>query len=279
LLIANSADIIYVSFIDPVFVSLFSMGRKRLIIGLHGLTDLNGKGTKILRIFLPLWKKSIIVHALNSSQHQYFSKIGIDTICIPSAVPDDLFVKDIVVNEVFRIWFPSMEWFKGADRLLELANLFKKRLPEVRFVVTGSGQMEETIRKANRSLGNIDIKANLPQENLPALYQSCSLFLCLSRSESFSRAAAEGQVNGLPVVSTPTDGTRDILSSEELGVVQEFDAEKFYRLILNYYKLWLNNKEKFLALKLEIARRQRARLGWKVMVNKLEASFFVGINT
>lgn len=269
------ADICYLSDLNPIFVSLLTLGGKQkpTIIGLHGLTSLNSIGAKALKRIAPVWKSLIVIHALNTAQREFFSKLGIRVVYIPSAVPRNLFVARIEVNDVFRIWFPSMEWFKGADRMLELAHLFAHRLPEVKFVVTGSGRLERTIRTVGKKLGNIELKPNLGEKELVEVYKSSNLFLCLSRSESFSRAAAEAQVNGLPVVSTPTDGPRDIVFDTELGVLLDYDLHEFSRVIGNYYQLWKNDKESYQKLKLTIAASQRPRLEWGTMVDSLEKCF------
>lgn len=269
------ADVCYLSSIDPLFVSLFTLGDKQkpTIIGLHGLTSLDGVGAKALKRIAPVWKSSIVIHALNNAQREFFSKLGLRVVYIPSAVPRNLFVARIEVNDVFRIWFPSMEWFKGTDRMLELAHLFAHRLPEVKFVVTGSGRLERTIKTVGKKLGNIELKPNLDEKELVEVLQSSNLFLCLSRSESFSRATAEAQVNGLPVVSTPTDGPRDIVFDTMLGVLLDYDLHEFSRVIENYYQLWKNDKESYLKLKLTIAESQRSRLEWGTTVDSLEKCF------
>lgn len=274
----NWADVCYLSGIDPIFVSLFALRGKPTIIGLHGVTDLNGRGAKVLKRIIPVcarapaWK-CFVVHALNRAQRDLFSRLGLRVVYIPPAVQRSLFVDRIYVDRVFRIWFPSMEWLKGADRMLQLAHLFAHRLPEIWFVVTGSGRMEKTIRTMSGKLGNIELRPNLSEKDLVKVYQSSNLFLCLSRSESFSSATAEAQVNGLPVVSTPTDGPRDIVFDRKLGVLLDYDLHEFSRAIENYYQIWKNDKEGYLNLKLTIAAIQRPRLAWNAMVNSLEKCF------
>lgn len=276
LLDTNQADAIYVSFVDPLFLSAFSLRKKSVVVGLHGLTELKSTGIKFIKPFVRTWKRSIIVHALNHAQCSFFSNQGLRVVFVPSAVPKKLFVDQIEANANFEIWFPSMEWFKGTDRMLELASSFAKRYADIKFVVTGSGKMYGAVRAASRTLGNIDVKPKLSEEELLQVYRSSNLFLCLSRSESFSRAAAEAQVNGLPVISTPTDGTRDLLFSDELGLLMDYDKEKFSSAILSYYNLWKRDKSKYLNLKKTIALRQRPRLSWDLMANAIESCF---INT
>ena len=268
----EQADLYYVTFIDPIFLLFLSTRRKPIVLGLHGVTNLQGQGMRILEPALGLLKSRLTIHALNHNQRQLFDGLGYKVWHLPSAVPDELLVQRLGANASFQVWFASMERFKGADRLIELATLSSRHLSEIKFVVTGAGRMEQDLRNAAAELGNITIKRGLTQEELVDVFSSSNLFLSLSRSESFSRAAAEAQVNGLPAVATPTDGLCDILTDDSFGLLMDYEGIRYLDAIRAYYSIWMTDSLAYLNLKKEIARRQRARFSWETMLRKFEAT-------
>lgn len=272
LIFPKDADAYYVTFLDPVFLSFLSLVRRPVMLGLHGVTDINGRGLKILKPVLGTFRNSLIIQALNRAQERFFRRLGYKVVHIPLAVPVEKLVPALEANKDFSVWFPSMERSKGADRLIELARLSKSRLPGVRYLVTGSGNLEEEVRLASKQLGNITVMAKLSEDQLVKVYARSSLFLCLSRSESFSLAAAEAQANGLPAIATPTDGLRDIITDNSLGVLMDYDANRYLEIIGQYHELWKSSRKKYIQIKETIAAKQRTRLSWNAMLDRLESS-------
>lgn len=264
------ADVYYVTFLDPVFLSLLTSYGKPIVLGLHGITHLNGTILKMLEPLLRLQKGRLIIHTLNQAQTRVFAVRGYKVWHLPSAVPMRMLVQDIQANDEFVIWFPSMERYKGADRLIELATITSRKLPDVKYMVTGSGSMESELQRASSALGNIIIRHMLTQEELVHLISNANLFLTLSRSESFSRAAAEAQVNGLPTLATPTDGLIDIMTDSTFGRVMKYDATRYFVSIQNYYSIWKESPLRYLELKKRISGLQRARFSWGEMITQFE---------
>lgn len=118
---------------------------------------------------------------------------------------------DIVVLYVHRI-----SERRGSGLLVPFLEGVSARLgtKKVRLAVVGDGPgMSRLRRECDRSslTDNIHIYGALPNSTLPDLYGAADIFLLPSYEEGFPRVILEAMSCGLPIVSTPAGGTREIL--------------------------------------------------------------------
>lgn len=120
---------------------------------------------------------------------------------------------------------------KGLDRLIGSYALMKAQRPSVpALVLAGRGELPKRLALLIAELGLADcinVRANVPQTELPGLYRSASAYLQASYEEGLGISVIEAMASGLPVVSTETAGTLETVAHGETGwlISQESDVE------------------------------------------------------
>ncbi|NLV35895.1 MAG: glycosyltransferase [Clostridiaceae bacterium] len=122
---------------------------------------------------------------------------------------------DIVITSVARF---SPE--KGHEFLLEGIRTFKDMLEgssivpaKARFVLVGDGELHGQIIEKARALGlHEDILFTGYQEDIGTILKSSDIFISHSSSEAFGISILEAMASGLPVISTDSGGTAEIVN-------------------------------------------------------------------
>jgi glycosyltransferase involved in cell wall biosynthesis len=91
-------------------------------------------------------------------------------------------------------------------------------IPDVELLMIGGGELESDMRSRIRQFGiRATILDRVPNEDLPGLLQSCSLFALPTRFEGSPKAVMEAMACGLPIVSTDAPGMEDVLEDGVQG--------------------------------------------------------------
>lgn len=126
---------------------------------------------------------------------------------------------------------------KGMDMLLDVARILQKRLPEMRFLVAGSGSgFDETRELLHREgLDTFFIQAGFRRDT-DAILCAGDVYVNTSRSEALSFATIEAMSLGMPAVVTAVGGNPEIVPQDggcgflvPFGNAQEM-ADALYRL-------------------------------------------------
>ncbi|MGY1681922.1 glycosyltransferase [Geodermatophilus sp. SYSU D01176] len=119
---------------------------------------------------------------------------------------------------------------KGLLRLVEaygIAVAGNDAVPSL--VLAGKGELSASVTEliARLKLGDrVHILRDVPQEELPELYQGASVYVQASYEEGFGLSVAEAMASGLPVICTDTAGTRETVVDGVTGwVVDQEDSE------------------------------------------------------
>lgn len=103
---------------------------------------------------------------------------------------------------------------KGPDYLLRAAKRVLEVCPDARFVIAGSGDMEQQIIREAAWLGISDkviFAGFLRGDELNALYKIADLFIMPSVSEPFGLTALEAVKNGTPAIISKQSGVSEVL--------------------------------------------------------------------
>lgn len=109
---------------------------------------------------------------------------------------------------------------KAHDVLLRAATRVRERVPGVRFVLVGTGQLEGEVRSLARDLqlnGSV-VFAGL-RDDVPALMSTSDVFVLPSDYEGLSIALLEAMTLGLPAVVTDVGGLAEAVSDGVDGIV------------------------------------------------------------
>ena len=135
----------------------------------------------------------------------------------------------VIPNYIDTDLFRPMDIEKVSGRLIfvgrfteqkNLLNLLKavKDLPEIELVLIGDGPLEGTLREfARRHNVNVIFKGRVPNEQLPALLNTAEAFVLPSLYEGNPKALLEAMACGLPVIATPVEGNREVVSHKVNG--------------------------------------------------------------
>lgn len=107
---------------------------------------------------------------------------------------------------------------KGHEVLFDAIPNIIERIPSVRFVIVGAGEIEEKIRKQSTR-----IKARLDylgeRSDIPELLKASDVLVLPSWAEALPTVLIEAGAASLPAVATDVGGTREILLDRETGYV------------------------------------------------------------
>ena len=133
-----------------------------------------------------------------------------------------------------------LEIQKGYDILVEMVPEIKKRIPDWKIDIFGSGSMKQQLVDRMKELNIQDyIHINDPVKGIRKEFEESGMFLATSRFEGLPMVMLEAQGCGLPIVSfNCPEGPADIISDGVDGfLIEDFNREemidKITRLALN----------------------------------------------
>ena len=131
---------------------------------------------------------------------------------------------------------------KGFDKLARIQKRLKDDGYPVHTYVLGNGSERDNIEAYINENHIEETFTFLGYQTNPYKYVAkCDMFVCTSMAEGFSTAATEALIVGVPVVTTPVAGMREMLGeNEEYGLIGEMSEESIYEKI----KVLLDDKEK-----------------------------------
>ena len=110
---------------------------------------------------------------------------------------------------------------KGIRYLIEAHSAVKKHIPELSLTIVGTGDMQAELERfaASKNVSDsVVFLGEIPHNELPAIYSSHDLFVLPSFNEGMSNAVLEAMASGLPIISTSTGGTRELLDGNVIFI-------------------------------------------------------------
>jgi glycosyltransferase involved in cell wall biosynthesis len=126
---------------------------------------------------------------------------------------------------------------RGADQLVPLATLVRRRDPRAVFVVVGDGPYMSSLRREidDTHLANaFRIIGWVPNRDVAQYYAIADVFISPAIRAGFPRNLLEAMAMGVPVVATAADGLSEILTSGQQGfLVPSGQVEAFAERIVD----------------------------------------------
>lgn len=160
--------------------------------------------------------------AMSESIRNRYGIAGERVLVIPNFVETDRFRPvDTAPNKRFRVGF--------VGRLDQQKNLFElvdaMAGLDAELVLIGYGPQKDALAaKASDNKVDTQFMGNVANTELPALLNSCQLFVLPSLYEGHPKALIEAMACGLPVIGTNVAGIRELLTDGKNGLVCEPDA-------------------------------------------------------
>lgn len=107
---------------------------------------------------------------------------------------------------------------KGQGQLIRALAKLKGEGKNVKLTLVGEGDSEQAYRELTRELQvteQVEFKGYIPRENLPAIYHAADIFALISENEGMSLALLEALACGLPIITTPTGGVKELNPPQE----------------------------------------------------------------
>jgi phosphatidyl-myo-inositol dimannoside synthase len=116
---------------------------------------------------------------------------------------------------------------KGIDTVIKVVAVLRDEYPTLRYAVVGSGPMRGQLETLAQELGVADrvrFLTNVPDADLPGLYNSAEVYLGVSRAaglmmEGFGISLSEASASGIPAIGGRNGGIPDAVREGETGLL------------------------------------------------------------
>ena len=124
------------------------------------------------------------------------------------------------------IYVGRLTYQKNPQRLLRLCARLKQDKPDLKVAIVGTGELEEELKALCKELNLEDTVHFLGfQPNPIKMVAGSKAMILTSRWEGTPMCALEAMALGTPVVSTPSDGMKDLLTDGVSGYLTESDEQ------------------------------------------------------
>ena len=226
-------DLIHAHDMRAGFFSALCCGKIPLVSHIHNNAyDARGLSPKTVGYLLAGFKAKRILWVSQSSFdgyafHKFFAKKSsvlyniIDTQQISGKKASDPNTYDFDMIYVGRLTFQ-----KDPQRLMRLCARLKKDKPDLKVAIVGTGELLEEAQALCESLNIQDNVHFLGfQSNPIKMVADSKAMILTSRWEGTPMCALEAMYLGTPVVSTPSDGMKDLLEDGVSGYLTDDDEQ------------------------------------------------------
>ncbi|MFT4534139.1 MAG: glycosyltransferase involved in cell wall biosynthesis [Saprospiraceae bacterium] len=180
---------------------------------IQSMTLVNWKQSYLPKVLDNASKVLAVGHKLGEILEQYFTRKKVTI--LPNVVDTDVFKpsKNKKQKSPFRFLFiGDLDENKGVMSLLSAFNKMKSKDTHLRIIGRGPLRNEaEKFIDENRLANRVLIQDQLPNAELPAIYNSVHAYISLSKEETFGITILEAMSCGLPVIYTRSGGPEHVV--------------------------------------------------------------------
>ena len=239
-------DIIHAHDMSATYItSKFASNKVKVISHIHGTFDALTKITpKSVAYYLAVKKCSHIFFVSQSTYDKFIFKSAFKykSSLLQNVInKDDLYNKIAMDPKIYKydlIFLGRLSYPKNPERLIEVIAKVATQIPNLKAAIIGTGELESTVRDlAGKYRLNDNIDFYGFQSNPYKILQSSKIMLITSRSEGTPMCAIEALALGVPIVSTPTDGLKEVVVDGYNGYLSNDDeglAGHILKILLDY---------------------------------------------
>lgn len=226
-------DLIHAHDMRAGFFSALCCGKIPLVSHIHNNAyDARGLSPKTVGYLLAGFRAKHIFWVSQSSFdgyafHKLFAKKS--SVLYNVIDTDEIYTKlsqDSNTYDYDLIYVGRLTYQKNPQRLLRLCARLKESKPDLKVAIVGTGELEEELKALSQELNLEDTVRFLGFQPNPIKMVACSKTMILtSRWEGTPMCALEAMALGTPVVSTPSDGMKDLLTDGISGYLTESDEQ------------------------------------------------------
>ena len=232
-------DLIHAHDMRASFFSALCCGKIPLVSHIHNNAyDARGLSPKTVAYLLAGFKAKHILWVSNSSFegyafHKLFAKkSSVLYNIIDTEVIFDKKAQDETTYDYDMIYVGRLTFQKDPQRLMRLCARLKESKPDLKVAIVGTGELEEELKQLCEELG---IQENVSflgfQSNPIKMVHDSKAMILTSRWEGTPMCALEAMALGTPVVSTPSDGMKDLIDDGINGYLTDDDAVMAEKLL------------------------------------------------
>ncbi len=226
-------DLIHAHDMRAGFVSTLCCGKIPMVSHIHNNAfDARGLSPKSIAYLLAGWKARHILWVSNSAYEGYiFHKLFAGKSSVLYNIIDARAVRekraaDENTYDFDMIYVGRLTYEKNPKRLLRLCARLKERKPDLKVAIVGTGELEKELKILCAELRLQENVQFLGFQPNPMKMVACSKAMILtSLWEGTPMCALEAMALGTPVVSTPSDGMKDLIDNGLNGYLAETDEE------------------------------------------------------
>ena len=226
-------DLIHAHDMRAGFFSALCCGKIPLVSHIHNNAyDARGLSPKTVGYLLAGFRAKHIFWVSQSSFDGYaFHKLFARKSSVLYNVidTDEIYTKlsqDSNTYDYDLIYVGRLTYQKNPQRLLRLCARLKESKPDLKVAIVGTGELEEELKALSQELNLEDTVHFLGfQPNPIKMVAGSKAMILTSRWEGTPMCALEAMALGTPVVSTPSDGMKDLLTDGVSGYLTESDEQ------------------------------------------------------
>mgnify|MGYP004507434967 FL=1 len=226
-------DLIHAHDMRAGFFSALCCGKIPLVSHIHNNAyDARGLSPKTVGYLLAGFRAKHIFWVSQSSYDGYaFHKLFARKSSVLYNVidTDEIYTKlsqDSNSYDYDLIYVGRLTYQKNPQRLLRLCARLKESKPDLKVAIVGTGELEEELKALCKELNLEDTVHFLGfQPNPIKMVAGSKAMILTSRWEGTPMCALEAMALGTPVVSTPSDGMKDLLTDGVSGYLTESDEQ------------------------------------------------------
>ncbi len=220
-------------------MSALCCGKIPLVSHIHNNAyDARGLSAKSVGYLIAGFKAKRILWVSNSSYEGYlFHKLFAKKSSVLYNIIDaeQIYQKkaqDANTYDYDMIYVGRLTYQKDPQRLMRLCARLKEQKPDLKVAIVGTGELEGEVKELCAGLGLENTVHFLGfQSNPIKMVHDSKAMILTSRWEGTPMCALEAMALGTPVVSTPSDGMKDIIEDGVNGYLTDDDAVMAEKLL------------------------------------------------
>ena len=207
--------------------------------------------------------------ALESSPSQDISVIN-NGINISDFKPDINYINNNINNHTDKknkkfniVCISRLIERKGISFLLEAIKKLKNK--KIKLILVGKGKQEDELHQLAKDLeitDRVEFKGYVDHDDIADIYQESDLFVLPSFNEGMSNALLEAMASGLPVISTDTGGTSELIDGNGI-LIQKGNSDEIAQAISTV----MNDPETFKQMGLK-SREIAETMSWEAVAEE-----------
>jgi glycosyltransferase involved in cell wall biosynthesis len=109
------------------------------------------------------------------------------------------------------------------------------KIPNARTIMVGTGPEKKRLRNLVKTLGlhnSVNFVGFVPQNEIPAYYENCDVYIHLAKQEPFGFTVIEAQAFGKPVITVAEGGPKETVLDGKTGFLIKADVETLANQII-----------------------------------------------